>query len=466
MPSAGFGEPPLQIGSPKPDITDLVDYFEASVRARGRITVPTQKVNFLVKLDPPAKPTWWKRLWEDPLKVFPQVRVTIELVQVGPSLFPFSNYELSPLVLQGLQEYLRKLHAKNPSCSDFVPALGGGFRITAKNAIEKELGINGQLDTLLKEANIKLPLSAVEQQKHFWIVYATFPAEITKYLIPEERVVLDEFEFNKFSLTKIHIGKIIAIARHLVAVAKSIGGPLPPIGLTGHTDARGTEQYNQGLGERRALAVKEALRKAIDGISPGVSTQISMTTKSFGETKPLIRARNEVEHARNRRVEVLLPKPRPRCPRVSLRAVVRRALTLAPRLGSTEQIQRLSCLLRKIIQKGGDDRWVHERLVLDVYSQNKPIGTYPFGLLRDGLSSVETFGPTVPDVMILKNLELLDRWIIEGISEVNKRIHLLSAAASQGVPLISKMKAMDALRAWIYGRTKDDKSIYSCYRNV
>jgi hypothetical protein len=79
---------------------------------------------------------------------------------------------------------------------------------------------------------------------------------------------------------------------------------------------------------------------------------------------------------------------------------------------------------------------------------------------------VETFGPTVPDVMILKNLESLDRWIIEGIREVNNRIQLLSGAASQGVPLISKMKAMDALRAWIYGRTKDDKSIYSCYRNV
>src|SRR5262249_9392290 len=137
--SFGLGEASVKIVTPRPDISDLVDYLDVTVRVRGRVTVPTQRVNFLVKLDPPCKPTWWKRLWEDPLKVFPNVLVTIELVQVGPSLFPFSNYDRSVLVNHGLQEYLLKLHAKNPSCTDFVTALGGGFHMMTQNALEKEL---------------------------------------------------------------------------------------------------------------------------------------------------------------------------------------------------------------------------------------------------------------------------------------------------------------------------------------
>src|SRR5712664_2026259 len=205
--------------TPKPNISDLIDYLDATVVARGRVTVPTEKINFLVELDPPDKATWWKQLWQDPLKVVPKVRVTVELVQVGASLFPFSKDATGGvLVRQGINEYLMKLYSA--SCSGFATALGGGFLITTRAAIEKELGIDGQLDALLRRANIKLPMSAADQQKHFWIVYATFPSEIRSYLIPEDRVVLDEFEFDKSVLTQTHIGKIIAIARYLAPVAK------------------------------------------------------------------------------------------------------------------------------------------------------------------------------------------------------------------------------------------------------
>ncbi|MGH9754282.1 MAG: OmpA family protein [Blastocatellia bacterium] len=468
--SPGLGEPTLQpalqIVPTRPNISELIDYLDATVRARGRVTVPTQKVNFLVKLDPPNKPTWWKRLWGDPLKFFPKVHVTVELVQVGVSLIPLSNYENGVIFKHALEEYLLRLHSKNSPCdTGFVTALGGAFRITTKNSIEKELGIDGQLDTLLKESKITLPMSAQDSQRHFWIVYATFPTEIRKYLIPEDRVVLDEFEFDKSSLTKAHIGKIIAIARHSVAMTKSVGSP-PKIVLAGHTDDRGTEKYNESLGGRRASEVNKALREAIDGISPGLSKQVAITPRSFGETRPLIKARTEAGHARNRRVEVFLPIPLPRCPRVSLRAVVKRALTLLPRLWMPEQAQRISCLLSKVIQKGADDRWIPSQGVLNVYDTASPLGAYPFTLLRDQLSSVDTFGPAVPDASVLRTLEWIDGQIIEGMGEVNKKIQVLSGAASQGVSLMKTMKAMDALRAWMHARVKDDSSIYSCYRKV
>ena len=177
----GLGEPPVQLVPPGPNISELVDYLDAIVRARARVTVPTQKVNFLVELDPPDKPTWWKRLWANPIKFFPKVRVTVELVQVGVSLIPLSNYENGVIFRHALEEYLKRLHSNKPPCGiDFVTAIGASFRITAKNSIEKELGIDGQLDTLLKASKITSPMSAQDERRHFWIVYATFPSREKK----------------------------------------------------------------------------------------------------------------------------------------------------------------------------------------------------------------------------------------------------------------------------------------------
>lgn len=465
--SPGLGDPTIQIISSRPNIRDFVEYLDATVIARGRVTVPTQKVNFLVKLDPSDKPTWWKRLWEDPLKIVPTVQVTIELVRVSVSLFPLPNYENHVLLKHGLEEYVMRVHSKTPCSGDFATALGGGFRITAQKSIEDDLGIAGQLDALLKQSKIALPMSAQDQQRHFWIVYATFPTKIRKYIIPKTRILLDEFKFDQSSLTPTHIGKILAIVRYAEAMRLSSStGAGFKVGLVGHTDDRGTEKYNVALGDRRASEVKEALSKALDGIRPGLTSQFTLLTKSFGETKPLVKAKTEAEHARNRRVEVLLPIPKSFCRRVSLRAVVKRALDLLPRLGSPEQANRIRCLLRKVAQQGTDDRWAPPELILNVYNTGKPLGTYPFSLLRDQLTIAGVVGNSVPDAQILRLLESIDQSIITGIGEVNKRIHLLSQAASQGIPLINKMKAMDALRAWMHERVQNDQSIYSCYRNV
>ncbi len=462
----GLSGPTVQLAAPTPNIGDLVDYLDATVRARARVTVPLQAINFLIKMDPPNRASWWKRLWSDPLKHFPTVRVTIELVQVGPGLTPLSHYENHVLLKQALEEYVIRLHSKTPPCKiDFVPALGSAFRITAKTAIEQDLGIPGQLDTLLRAAKIPLPMTGQDQQRLFWIVYATFPEQIRNFVLPEGRVLLDQFAFDKSVLTDVHLDKIKALARYLVAVTKFVGAP-PKIILAGHTDARGTEKYNEGLGDRRAAAVNDALRKAIDALVPGLSKQMSITAKSFGETKPLLRAGSEAEHARNRRVEVLMQKPRPRCPRVPIRTVVDRTLKLLPRLSSPEQAQRLACVLKMLLKKGTDDRWAYPEQVLSVYNSNAPFGSYGFSQLRDALSIETMFGPSVPDAAVLRALEQYDERIIQGISEVNRLIQVLSGAVSQGIPLVAKMKAMDALRAWMHDRVQNPASIYNCYKNV
>jgi peptidoglycan-associated lipoprotein len=66
--------------------------------------------------------------------------------------------------------------------------------------------------------------------------------------------------------------------------------------IAGFTDERGTEEYNRGLGERRALAVREAL------ISQGISGG-RIQTVSFGEEMPANPGSGEAAWAANRRAE-------------------------------------------------------------------------------------------------------------------------------------------------------------------
>lgn len=68
--------------------------------------------------------------------------------------------------------------------------------------------------------------------------------------------------------------------------------------LEGHADERGSREYNIGLGERRAQAVKAAL------MVQGVSTD-QLTTVSYGEERPAMLASNEVAWEKNRRLEMV-----------------------------------------------------------------------------------------------------------------------------------------------------------------
>lgn len=68
------------------------------------------------------------------------------------------------------------------------------------------------------------------------------------------------------------------------------------IRLEGHADERGTRQYNEALGERRAQAVQAYLQ------SKGVNSPIEVV--SYGEEKPAVETSNEYAWSQNRRVEL------------------------------------------------------------------------------------------------------------------------------------------------------------------
>lgn len=85
------------------------------------------------------------------------------------------------------------------------------------------------------------------------------------------------------------------VAAHAKYLAK-LGGQ--KIRLEGHTDERGSREYNIGLGERRAQAVRRAL--LLQGAAEG---QIS--TVSYGEERPAAAGSDEAAWAKNRRVEIV-----------------------------------------------------------------------------------------------------------------------------------------------------------------
>ena len=68
--------------------------------------------------------------------------------------------------------------------------------------------------------------------------------------------------------------------------------------LEGHTDERGSPEYNIGLGERRAQTVKRAL--LLQGVA-----ESQIATVSYGEERPAVTGSDETAYTKNRRVEIV-----------------------------------------------------------------------------------------------------------------------------------------------------------------
>lgn len=71
------------------------------------------------------------------------------------------------------------------------------------------------------------------------------------------------------------------------------------IEIQGHTDSRGSDDYNMGLSERRAAAVSQYLR------NKGVASS-RVTTKGYGESAPIADNNTDDGRAQNRRVTFLI----------------------------------------------------------------------------------------------------------------------------------------------------------------
>jgi len=98
-----------------------------------------------------------------------------------------------------------------------------------------------------------------------------------------------QFGYDSFSVAPDQDSKVEAVADALKGSGKTLI-------VAGFTDDRGTEEYNRSLGEKRALAVREAL------IAKGLSAA-NIQTVSFGKEMPVDSGSDESAWAKNRRAE-------------------------------------------------------------------------------------------------------------------------------------------------------------------
>ena len=97
------------------------------------------------------------------------------------------------------------------------------------------------------------------------------------------------FTYDSFEVSGAEKSKVEQVAAAMKSSDKKLI-------VAGFTDDRGTEEYNRGLGERRALAVRQAL------IGAGVPAD-RVQTVSFGKEMPADSGSGESAWSKNRRVE-------------------------------------------------------------------------------------------------------------------------------------------------------------------
>src|SRR6186713_2208724 len=103
------------------------------------------------------------------------------------------------------------------------------------------------------------------------------------------------FDYDRAEIRPEFVPIVTAHAQFLNA------NPARKLRLEGHSDERGSREYNIGLGERRAQSVRRAL--LLQGVN-----ETQLTTVSYGEERPAVAGSDEQAYAANRRVEIVYLK--------------------------------------------------------------------------------------------------------------------------------------------------------------
>jgi peptidoglycan-associated lipoprotein len=118
-------------------------------------------------------------------------------------------------------------------------------------------------------------------------------------LTPQQQALADlqqksvvYFDFDSSEIRSEFVPVVAAHAGYLVKF------PSARVRLEGHTDEKGSREYNIGLGERRAQAVRRALM--LQGVA-----EAQITTVSYGEERPAVDGSDEAALAQNRRVALV-----------------------------------------------------------------------------------------------------------------------------------------------------------------
>jgi peptidoglycan-associated lipoprotein len=113
--------------------------------------------------------------------------------------------------------------------------------------------------------------------------------------IPGVEVLTVYFAYDQSTIGTSEMSKIQKAADYLNSNSAS------NMIIEGNCDDRGSLEYNRALGERRAIAVKEAL------MGLGIA-DARLRTISYGEERPAVEGSGEAVWAKNRRAELIAAK--------------------------------------------------------------------------------------------------------------------------------------------------------------
>ena len=108
------------------------------------------------------------------------------------------------------------------------------------------------------------------------------------------------FDFDKSTLKQSAVASLKKVATRIKEDA------IGDVRVEGHTDSKGSNEYNQTLSEKRAISVRDWL------VSDGGLNNVQFVTKGFGELKPVVSNTTEkgdddpIGRQRNRRVEIII----------------------------------------------------------------------------------------------------------------------------------------------------------------
>ena len=125
------------------------------------------------------------------------------------------------------------------------------------------------------------------------------PPELMYNMIPDRAALAAytiHFAYDSSVIRKSEQASLQSVAQALAA------DPTTKLLVEGNCDERGTEEYNRALGERRALAAREALAKL--GVDP-----MRVFTRTYGKDKPVDPGHDEAAWAKNRRDDFALLHP-------------------------------------------------------------------------------------------------------------------------------------------------------------
>jgi outer membrane protein OmpA-like peptidoglycan-associated protein len=132
-------------------------------------------------------------------------------------------------------------------------------------------------------------------------IYMNRPKPIPKQEEDTDEVLADvfdnlNFEFGKADIKKDSLPYLDKLAETMLKAKNWT------LEIQGHTDDKGSDEFNLKLSQSRADAVKKYL------VSKGIIAD-TITAKGFGESVPLVTNDTDANREKNRRVEFKITKP-------------------------------------------------------------------------------------------------------------------------------------------------------------